>query len=220
MTGVFLSASFPSGDRGKEVLPYYPADIASAAAAVAEAVLRSGAALIFGGHPTISPIVLQISELLRAGEQVVIYQSEYFSDQITDEVKRLVEVGHATLRFTPGASTLAGSLAEMRREIFANELAAAFFIGGMSGIGDEYQMLRQDQQDTQCFLFDAPGGMAAIIGRDTSGLSRLDSSTVGELWASPSTSTTLLKGRSYASLALAALREVGLSRIADSNDEL
>ena len=84
MTGVLLSASFPSGDRGEGVRPYYPDDIAAAASSVTEAVLRSGARLVFGGHPTISPIVLQIAGLLGAGPRVDIWQSEYFARGIVN----------------------------------------------------------------------------------------------------------------------------------------
>lgn len=97
--------------------------------AVAEGVLRSGGTLVFGGHPTISPIVLQIASMLGAGRRVVIYQSEQFAGLITDEVHRLAEVEGATIWWTPGHSDLDLSLQALRQEMFRRPLRAAFFVG-------------------------------------------------------------------------------------------
>ncbi len=218
MSSVVLSASFPSGERGEAVAPYFPADIASAAAAVAEGVLRSGTNLLFGGHPTISPIVLQIASLLNAGRLVTIYQSEEFSDRITDEVHRLVEVEGARLRFTPRGTSLEASLDAMRRMMFGEDVRAAFFIGGMSGIEDEFALLRDLRPAAMRFLFDEPGGMAARLDQSVPG-SPSDSQIVGEMLPA-GRATWVLRGRAYASLVLRALQVSELGRPNDNLGEL
>jgi hypothetical protein len=209
MTAVFLSAGFPSGARGEAVAPYYPADIASAASAVAEAVLRSGAMLVFGGHPNVTPIVLQIASILRVGQQVTIYQSEYFADQITAEVRRLVDVEGATMLMTATTEELETSLEAMRRQMFTVSFSAAFFIGGMSGIFDEFDLLGEIQPSASRFVFEAPGGQAALIPPQYADRPKAASNSV-----------TSLAGRAYASLALDALATAGVHRPYDNDREL
>ena len=218
MSAVLLSASFPSGERGEAVAPYFPADIASAAAAVAEGTLRAGANLVFGGHPTISPIVLQISAMLNAGHLVTIYQSEEFRGRITDEVYRLAEVEGANLRFTPQGDSLEASIDTMRRAMLSLDIRAAFFVGGMSGIADEFSLCGELQPAARLFLFEDPGGMAAGLVQsmpenvEPGGL-------VGEM-SSVGSNTWVLGGRAYASLVLRALQASDLGRPEDNEREL
>lgn len=78
---IFLSASFPSGERGKRFMPYDASGIANAVSAFARAILCSKGRLLFGGHPTITPLVLMIARELRVKRSVVVFQSEWFRDQ-------------------------------------------------------------------------------------------------------------------------------------------
>lgn len=48
---LFLSASFPKGDRGETFAPYNPAAILDAVVEVCRVVLRRGGTLTFGAHP-------------------------------------------------------------------------------------------------------------------------------------------------------------------------
>jgi hypothetical protein len=199
MTRVFLSASFPSGERGDAFRPYRTADIGAAASAVAEAVLRTGADLVFGGHPTISPLVLQIAGLLKAGRQVEIWQSDSYRDVVTPEVHRLVGEEGARLLRVPKGKDRPSSLALLRDRMLAEGAAAAFFVGGMEGIGDEFHLLRQTHPDTPAFLFVTPGGMTARLAQQAAGQDQPVPGMIHEL-----------RGRGYGSLALQALRDVGL----------
>ena len=188
MNTVYLSASFPTPERVDESGPFHTADIGAAAASVIEATLRSGANLIFGGHPTITPLVLHIASILNAGAQVTIFQSEFFRDQITEEVFRLSEMEGAELVFVPAGGGLEDSLALLRKAMFEAPIEVAFFVGGMSGINDEFRILA-DKPETKCITFEAPGGMAAKIGAELA----------------PNNAEfkfTNLKGRAYASLVL------------------
>src|SRR5262245_6758103 len=92
---VFLSASFPSGKDGEPYQPYDVGAIADAATAVVRAVLRSGGRIVFGGHPAISPLVLQVAAELGRREVVDVYQSRSFEDVIPAETTRLIEHGFA-----------------------------------------------------------------------------------------------------------------------------
>ncbi len=58
---VFLSASFPSGARGEGFRPYDPADIADAVTALVRSLFNAGVPVAFGGHPTITPLVLFVA---------------------------------------------------------------------------------------------------------------------------------------------------------------
>ena len=75
---VFLSASFPSGKRGERFMPYDPSGIADAVSAFSRAILGSNGTLAFGGHPTITPLVLMISRELRVKRSVIVFQSSWF----------------------------------------------------------------------------------------------------------------------------------------------
>ena len=103
---VFLSASFPSGERGEKVRPFDASAIADAVAAIVRAVLLNGGKLLFGGHPTITPLVLMIGTELRVQKTVDIFQSQWFSEQITTEMWALAELEVGTIPGLPGARPL------------------------------------------------------------------------------------------------------------------
>ena len=224
MSRIFLSASFPSGSRGDAVAPYRPADIAAAASSAVEAVLRTGSILAFGGHPTISPIVLHVAGLLGAGQQVEIWQSEWFSDSITDEVHRLVDQERARLILTEPAEDLDGSLVRLREAMLQGAVDAAFFVGGMEGILAEYELLTARHPAAPVFLFETPGGMSARLASDALPLGA--DAAVGdlpagelELASSRRVGPRRLSGRAYGSSTIAALASVGL-HIQDHSGEL
>jgi hypothetical protein len=190
MTTIALCASFPSGARGREVEPYYSTDIALAVVAIAEATLRSRATLVFGAHPTVSPIVLHTARLLDAGPLVTIYQSAYFEEQTTEAVRILSEELGAKLRTTPIVGDRTASLTAMREAMFSLPPPdAAFFCGGMSGLDEEFQLAQAS--GARPYLVAEPGGRTAQLVQRASG------------------SASILAGRAYSSLALAALEAVG-----------
>jgi hypothetical protein len=209
MKTVFLSASFPDPSREDESGPSFPSDIAAAAAATIEATLRARARLLFGGHPTISPIVLNIASMLNAGPQVTVYQSEYFRPQLTNEVQRLVEAEGASMIFTPAGDDRTSSLRVLRNEMLSEPIDVAFFIGGMSGIGDEYSALLRQNQSLECLTYQAPGGYASKLRDLNDPTAAFDRST---------RPVRVLQGRAYGSLALRALIDLGIGRPSPSNE--
>ena len=164
---VFLSASFPSGERGQKFEPYSAGAIADAVSAVVRAVLRNEGKLLFGGHPTITPLVLLIGCELGVKDAVDVFQSEWFKESITEETRRLMETGVGEIHWTAKRDILLDSLALMREEMFNfGQPAGAVFVGGMEGIPDEYEMFGRRWRDVPRVPLAAPGGAAASLEID------------------------------------------------------
>lgn len=200
MKKVFLSASFPDPARTEESGPFHSADIAAATSAVVEATLRANANLIFGGHPTISPLVLHVAAMLNSGSQVTIYQSEYFERHLTREVRRLVESEEAQLVFTKRGPDLTTSLRILRQAMFSSLPDVGFFIGGMSGVKEEFELLSSANSQAACIAFRTPGGAASRLQEQVS-RSSPDSAIVDPI---------MLEGRAYGSLAMRTLSKLGV----------
>jgi hypothetical protein len=160
---VFLSASFPSGERGERFKPYDPAAISAAVRALARAILLADGRIVFGAHPTISPVILLAASEFEVAGAIDIYQSAYFADQIPEETLRLVELGYGALHMIDAdpAADLRLSLQLMRRAMFTEQdVAAGVFVGGMEGIRDEYDLLAELRPDAARLPLTAPGGAA------------------------------------------------------------
>ena len=165
---IFLSASFPSGERGQAFEPYDPSAIADAVSVFTRAILEANGRLAFGGHPTITPLVSMIARELSVQESLFVYQSEWFVDQIVPEIGQIGLENRGTIVWTPRADTQPESLRVMRHEMIdaSREYVAALFIGGMEGIRDEYDLVRERSRRTPCIPITGPGGAAANLPAD------------------------------------------------------
>ena len=168
---VFLSASVPY--RPGWVEDSRPAEIEEAVISIARAVFARKGRLLFGGHPSISPLVSAVAgEYYPADPQrryrpVITFQSEYYRGQLPDDTWELHRMGWSAIEWTPAIQNANGeddkelSLRQMRewmllgpntpKEILArNEMSppiAMFAVGGMEGVRDEAAMfLRHSQQ--------------------------------------------------------------------------
>ena len=164
---IFLSASFPSGERGQSFEPYDPSAVADAVSAFTRAILEANGRLSFGGHPTITPLVFMIARELGVRESVFVYQSKWFRDQLVPEIAEIGKEGLGTIVWTPPGETLLESLLIMRHEMLtaSRDYAAALFIGGMEGIRDEYDLVQESLPWLHCIPVIAPGGAAAAASR-------------------------------------------------------
>lgn len=161
---VFLSASFPSGERGEEVRPFDASAIADAVSAIVRAVLLNEGKLLFGGHPTITPLVLMIGAELRVQRAVDVFQSQWFGAQITRDTWTLEGSDVGTIHWTPRRATLEESLGEMRRQMLGFVVpAGAVFVGGMSGIWEEYKLLGAMWPGVPRIPVGGPGGAAGKL---------------------------------------------------------
>ena len=181
---VFLSASYPAPERS--CVYAEKADVRAISNAVVElarAVFDAGGSLVFGGHPTISPLVLRIAESAEEppGEngapRVRVYQSAVFSGVEAEASKRIgqLRIGQQIATesvsgehpiFRNGAlapESVTKSLDRMRRRMIEdNKPVAAVFIGGMEGVEDEYRIVAE-YPDVRRYLVAGPGGAARIL---------------------------------------------------------
>ena len=165
---VFLSASFPSGERGADFEPFDPGAIADAVTAVVRAVLVAKGRLLFGGHPTITPLVLMVASELNAKGAVDVYQSDWFAAEITRETLALQEAGFGAIHWIPGRATREESLQAMREVMLGpdRKLIAGVFVGGMEGVREEYELLQRFQPRVPRVSLVGPGGAAAQFPMD------------------------------------------------------
>ena len=161
---VFLSASFPSGDRGEAVRPYDPFAVADAVTALVRAVLSRDGKLLFGGHPTITPLVLSIAMERGSKHSVDVFQSEWFRTQVTPETQRLSDLGFGRIHWIVSYPDLDRSLHAMRKQMLKfGRVAGAVFVGGMNGIEEEHRLFGRVLPDVPRIPVRGPGGAAARL---------------------------------------------------------
>lgn len=162
---IFLSASFPSGLRGESFRPYDASGIADAVSAYARAILGGNGQLLFGGHPTITPLVFMIARELRVHNSLVVYQSAWFRNQKLPEVDEIMREELGRIVWTHRAQTRQDSLRIMRDGMIesARECLGALFVGGMEGIWDEYNLMKKCSPEMPCIPVTGPGGAAAQL---------------------------------------------------------
>lgn len=109
---VFLSASKPSRDPDRFPLVRErenrtSIEIEEAVLSLARAVFSRGGRLVFGGHPSISPLVASVAaeyfpprEIRSGREPVWIFQSKAFEKVIPKATTRLQELGYARIFWT------------------------------------------------------------------------------------------------------------------------
>ena len=165
---LFLSASFPSGVGGQRFKPFDPGGIVDAVTAIVRAVLVRNGRLLFGDHPTITPLALMIASELDYKGGVDVFQSKWFERQITDETHALVEAGYGTIHWTPTCATREISLHVMRAEMLRSvpALIAGVFVGGMEGINDEFRQFQELRPSARRIPIHGPGGAAATLPLD------------------------------------------------------
>jgi len=152
--------------------------IREAVTAVSTVALKRGE-LVFGGHPAISPLVLIVASALDATDRVRIYQSEHFRDQIPPE-----STAFRRLVWTPRVGTdRQASLREMRETMIGGGgFAAAFFIGGMEGVEEEFALFRERWPNVPAFPIASTGAAARrLLDRWASSLSFLSTERVRQL---------------------------------------
>lgn len=159
---IFLSASIPSAARDPKY--YETADVIAirdAVLAITTVLLSNDSRLIWGGHPSITRLVAQVlrhyGEI--ANEHVTLYQSRYFEQFFPLENE---EVAHIVI--TDNKGNRRDSLLEMREHMLGdNNYDAAFFVGGMEGVMDEYLLFKEFHPDAKIFPIASTGAAAKFI---------------------------------------------------------
>ena len=177
---VFLSASFPSGERGEQFRPFDAGAIADAVSAMVRAVLLRKGKLLFGGHPTITPLVLMIGVELGVRQAVDVFQSKWFEDDIPSETWGISGSEVGQIHWTRRRTSLNDSLCEMRARMlqFARP-AGAVFVGGMDGIVAEHDYVGRFLSGVPRIPIGGPGGAAARLPFDREGFPGTLSEDIG-----------------------------------------
>ena len=156
--------AFPRENAAGRFKPYDPSGIADAVSAFSRAILKSNGRLVFGGHPTITPLVLMISRELRVKDSVIVFQSRWFEDLQIPEVAEIEDEQLGVVKWTRKENTRDESLQLMRAEMIESiRYSGALFIGGMEGISDEYDMVKGQDCRTLCIPVAGPGGAASQL---------------------------------------------------------
>ena len=170
---IFLSAGFPSGERGDQFQPYDAGDVADAVTALIRAIFSAGGGVVFGGHPTITPLVFFVANEYHAHAAVDVYQSRWFERDIPAETKRFEGLGLGRIFWTERRQSRSESLDLMRHQmLIETKPIAAVFVGGMEGIRDEWETFGFLFPSRPRIPIGAPGGAAARLVEHAANLPR------------------------------------------------
>ena len=154
---IFLSSSIPLADRDPKY--FDTADntaIRDAVIALARIVLPK-AELVWGGHPSITPLIKLVLEKqkLKVEDHITLYQSNFFPLE-NKYVEKIIR--------TDVLEGRASSLQLMRQKmIVENDFCAAIFIGGMEGVEDEYKLFKEAHPDVSVFPIASTGAASRIL---------------------------------------------------------
>src|SRR5215467_2118669 len=138
---IFLSASIPLPERDAKY--FETADIVAIRDAIIAltTVVLPKHKIIWGGHPSITPLIYYVMERLGLNiqEHVTLYQSRFFEHLFPEDNNKFENV-----ILTENTGELNSSLYQMRSRMFLeNQFVGGVFIGGMNGIEDEFNLFRE-----------------------------------------------------------------------------
>lgn len=190
---ILLSASVPTEERTNEYRKIENAQIQieEAVIGLARNIFQANGRLVFGGHPSISPLVAMIateyeldkeSENIhrneRQSKQVIIYQSRAFEEVLPDETSTLFNLGYAQIVWTQAVDgekcdleirdqpQCPQSLRLMRENMIGQDLDAMVCMGGMEGVEDEFSMFVKNHPKKPVYLLKSTGGAANNIAEN------------------------------------------------------
>lgn len=140
LKNIFLSASIPLPDRDPKYIE--TADIIAIRDAIIAltTVALPKYRIIWGGHPSITPLIYYVIKKLKFNiqEHVKLYQSLFHHEDFPEENNEFKNI-----EFTENTGDLNSSVQIMRQKMFSeNKFDAGVFIGGMEGIEDEFKIFR------------------------------------------------------------------------------
>lgn len=164
---IFLSASVPRPERDRRF--YDTADITAIRDAVVGLVnaIIPDFCMVWGGYPAITPIIANIFEKRGYKDEklVTLYQSDFFEAKFPEEDKVFSNfIQTETVKDTGGKDDMNLSLRLMRkRMIDENNIVAAVFIGGMEGIMDEANLVKELKPKAKLFPVASTGGASLVF---------------------------------------------------------
>ena len=163
---IFISASIPQQDRNDTYLRYSnPQDIINCVKAITYEIIQNKMKVVFGGHPTISPVILNVKKNFPQESKkrdIYIYQSRYFKEEISETTVELAE-NFGCIIWTEKKENRDESLEIMRNNMLDKDLDAAIFIGGMEGIIQEYKLFKKFHETKPAYVIKTTGGATEKI---------------------------------------------------------
>lgn len=187
MSTFLLSASVPSAERAERYHRIQDSQlhIDEAIVSLSRAVFAKGGRIVFGGHPTVVPLVSMVAaEYVSAsrafttgvGPPTIVYQSEAYAAVVTAPQRHMVKLGLTEERLVPavngerfdprrrGEPQCEESLREMRyRMIRETKPQALVCMGGMEGVEREFEMFWELCPDRPIWLWAITGGASALL---------------------------------------------------------
>ena len=159
---IFLSAGIPDPNKSHFMGEADPASVSAVISALLYVTLGRRK-LVWGGHPSITPMIWAYAEALAIdyGAWVKLYQSDFFEDDFPEETAKFENV-----IITPKVEgDVSASLAAMRRKMLSDTtFSAAIFVGGMRGIMDEYALFKELAPQAAILPIMSAGGAARVLG--------------------------------------------------------
>jgi hypothetical protein len=158
---IFLSASIPYPERDKKY--YDTADILAirdAVRALATVVIPN-AHLVWGGHPSITPLIRFVMDRMGVNvkEHITLYQSLYFEKFFPEDNSSFENIVK-----TEKTDIEKESILIMRKKMFTeNDFKVGIFIGGMEGIEDEFELFSVAHPNAIVLPIASTGAAAKIV---------------------------------------------------------
>lgn len=161
LKNIFLSASIPLPERDAKY--FETADIVAIRDAIIAltTVVLPKHKIIWGGHPSITPLIYYVMEKLGLNIQqhVKLYQSLWFEHLFPVDNNKFENIV-----FTEKLKDIPSSIHLMRERMLSeNKYSAAVFIGGMNGIEDEYKMFREKYPNALLLPIASTGAATKIV---------------------------------------------------------
>lgn len=165
LKNIFLSASIPLKERHPKY--YETADVIAIRDAVIAltTVVLPKHRLIWGGHPSITPLIYYVMERMNLNiqEHVTLYQTKFFEHLFPRDNNKFENI-----ILTENLGEANASVENMRKRMFGeNDFAAAIFIGGMEGISEEFKMFKESHPNALLLPIASTGAAAKIVYDDS-----------------------------------------------------
>ena len=154
-------------------------------------IFSAGGKIIFGGHPSISPLVAMVATEYSVNKEIEnskrnekeekainIFQSRAYEAVIPKETTSLFDLGYSQIiwtdakngeEFNPKIQKTAQchkSLEFMRREMMIGKIDAMVCIGGMEGVELEFAIFRELHPTKPIFILKSTGGASKILAEE------------------------------------------------------
>ncbi|MEN0067967.1 MAG: hypothetical protein AAGA48_37905 [Myxococcota bacterium] len=181
---LFLSAGYPGHKRFSDpekqeenrrfVADSLPERIREAVVQLAQAAFAKGVTIVFGGHPSISPIIAGAATRLgplKSGDapRIVLYQSQGFAREFTAAARQLAQRDDTVLVVTPKVGEREENLLLMRQRMLgavvrpSQPFVGAVFAGGMDGIYAEARLFNETWPERPMFALGATGAASRVL---------------------------------------------------------